>query len=163
VLTPFTSNDEVRSCLGVTADELSDETLDLPIHEKNLRFEFDEISDGLAAGFKVVDAIAEAQRTDVQRRFYDAVVLFAPQAVAVALGQSLPLFAPKAITDGKAGVTRVADPQFEKLLDRCKQNYERFKQNLAKRYASYANAVAPIVVTSTVLVVVSPSTDPVTG
>lgn len=164
MLTPFVTNAEVRGVLGVTEEELPDATLNLQHWERQLRFEFAEIGDNLVADFEIVEAIAESSRTAVQARFYDAVLLFAPFAVGKALALGLPLFAPKSVTDGKAAVSRNAESPFEDQINRCKQEYERFRQNLKKRYTAYGGT--PTDVDSAVpalFLAVAPASDPVTG
>src|SRR4051812_45297778 len=108
-LTPFTTNEQVRSVLGVSEDELIDETLNLPIYELNLRYELGEVSGSLAADFVTIAALDETTWTDKQKGFVDAVKLFSPYAVSVQLETSLPLFSPKEITDGKASLVRYTD------------------------------------------------------
>jgi hypothetical protein len=165
-LAPYTTGNEVRAAIGVTEKELSDDTLDLDIYSKNLVMELDGIGDNdgaLVTAFAVVDAIADTDRTALQRRFFDAVTLFAPYVVALQLETSAPLFAPKAITDGKAALTRHSESPFKDAFDRCKQYAERFRQSLEQRWAAYNTTSTEAPAAPTLFAVSTPSTDPVTG
>lgn len=162
MLTPFTTNPQVRSVFGLSEEELTDETLDLPMYEANLRLELRTIGVGIIADYTTTEALP-GPLTDVQKDFVDAVTLFAPYAVAHQL-TGLPLFAVKSISDGKAGITRHSDAPFDKLIDTCKKNYERFRQVLENAYAAFKNADAPAEASiPTLFAISSPDSDPVVG
>jgi len=161
-LVDYTSYDEVRAALGVSEEELADTTLALPLYAESLLIELEEISSGIPADFAIVSAIATGARSDTENKFFAAVGLFSAYAAASQLGSSLPLFAPKSITDGKAGFARDAGSPFRDTIKSVKANYERFRSLLASRYATYKNASVTAVVLP-FLSVISPSTDPVTG
>lgn len=166
MLAPFTSHDQVRAVLGVTPEELSDDTLNLEIYEANLRLELDLIADNdgaLITAFEAVDAIGEAVRTRAEANFHAAVILFAPYPVALHLASSLPLFAPKSITDGKAAIARHAESPFEKQIREAKQYHERFRQNLLSRWATYNSSTVTATALPTLFSVSSPASDPVAG
>ena len=161
-LTDYTSYAEVRAVLGVSEEELSDATLSLSLYAESAQIEMEEISSTLPADFAVVSAITEAERTSIESKFFAAVGLFTAYAVAAQLGSSLPLFAPKSLTDGKAGFSRDANAPFKETLKGVKTSYERFRSLLASRYETYKGAsIAPTVLQF--LSVISPSTDPVVG
>jgi hypothetical protein len=165
-LTTYTSYDEVRAVIGVTSDELTDATLALTLYSTMLSFELGSIGDTdndgtLATAFDTIDAILPASRTASEQRLHDAVTLFAPFAVVLHLETAAPLFAPKAITDGKAGVTRHAESPFKEQFARARQMYERFRQNLERAWASYSSLTATITSLPTRFAVSSPDTDPV--
>lgn len=165
-LVPFTTNDQVRSILGVTSEELSDTTLDLEIYGENLRLELDLIQDNdgtLIDEFAIVQAVAEASRSATQAKLYRAVVLFAPYPVALHLETAAPLFTPKMITDGKASVTRHSESPFKEVFDRCRQSYERYRQNLLKAWAGYNSETETPATLPQLFRISSPDTDPVTG
>lgn len=165
-LAPFTTNDQVRSTLGVTAEELSDTTLDYEIYGENLRLELDLIQDNngsLIEAFEDILDVAESSRTASQAQLYRAVVLFAPYPVALHLETAAPLFTPKMITDGKASVTRHSESPFKDVFDRCRQNYERYRQHLLKAWATYNSSSETTATLPQLLRVVTPATDPVTG
>ena len=166
MLEPFTTNAEVRATLGVTDEELEDETLDLPIYETGLRFELGEIGDvandgALADAFDTIALLSESDRTSVQRRLYDAVILFSPFAVASHLKTAVPLFAAKAVTDGKAGVTRHAESPFKDMFKNVAENYDRFRQNLGRAWSAFSSSAVTEVTLPSLFRVSSPDTDPV--
>lgn len=163
MLTPFTTNAEVRSVFGVSEEELLDATLNLPLYEANLRLHLRAIGSALPADFLATSALPEPL-TDPQKDFVDAVILFAPYVVGVQL-TGLPLFATKAVTDGKAGMVRNSESPFEKQINACKKNFEIYRQNLESAYATFKNQVSSAAVQSlpTLLSVVNPASDPVTG
>lgn len=166
MIEPFTNADEVRALIGVTEEELTDETLGLEAYQMVLNFELDRIgtpeNDGaLADAFRLVKDIPLATRSSVQRRLYDAVRLFSPFPVVLHLETAVPLFAPKAITDGKAAVTRHSESPFKDQFNRARQSYERFRQNLERAWAAYNSSDATVVSLPTLVRVSSPDTDPV--
>lgn len=164
MLSPFTTNDEVRAACGATEQELTDETLDLPLYEANLRLELGVVGTTLAADFEAVDIVGVEVRTSAQVNFHAAVQLFSPYAVTAQLEQSLPLLVAKSVTDGKAGMSRFSESPFKDALNAAKKNYERFRQNLQKKYAIYKSATAPIIVgVPTLFAIASPDGDPVIG
>lgn len=107
-LTQFTSYDEIRAVLGVAPEELEDFTLALPIHLRQLQFELSDFSDTLESTY--LSIAASSSRTSAQQKLYDVIQVFAPYSVAKSLLTSVPLFAPRRITDGRADVERVVDP-----------------------------------------------------
>ena len=162
VLTDFTSYDEVRACLGVSEEELSDETLCLPLYAEAMQIELEEVSSAIPADFATVAAIAEGSRSDAENRFFAAVGLFSAYAVANQLGTSLPLFSPKTITDGKASFSRDAAAPFKETLKGVAKSYERFRSLLASRYATYKSSSVTAVVLPFLSVII-PAKDPVIG
>lgn len=164
-LTPFTTTAEVRAVIGVTPEELEDSTLNLGIYETNLRMELDQIQDNdgaLVTEFEVIVAKAENDRSAQEKKLHAAVMLFCPYPVVLQLETGVPLFAPKAITDGKASITRHAESPFKEQFDRARQYYERFRQNLLKVWAAYNATTSTSVGIPLLAVISSPSTDPVT-
>jgi len=107
-LTDFTSYPEIRTVLGVSDDEISDAELALPIREAELMMDFDAVSPNLLDLYNLYKQ--EPTPTPPQRRLVRAVPVFAAYSVARRLLVSLPVFAPKKITDGRAELERIADP-----------------------------------------------------
>lgn len=164
MLGPYTTNDQVRAIFGVSAEEIADMTLDLPLYQKNLELELDDVSPTLRADYTTVATILPGALTAVQQAFLDGVTLFAPYAVGKQITTGLPLFAAKQVTDGKAGVTRNSDSPFQQQVSDCKKFYERFRQSLEKRYAAYKTTSAPDEIGAPKMFAISsPSSDPVAG
>jgi len=159
----YTTFAEIRAVLGVTTDELSDATLELDLYTYSLDLEIASIDAGLAAEFAAVKAVAPVSRTTAQTTLYAAVKAFTPYAVAVQLASSLPLFAPKSITDGKASISRDSSAPYAATIAQCKFNYEKFRAGLEAAYSALVGGAASVVAVLPFLSVVSPSSDPVTG
>ena len=162
LITTYTSYAEIRAALGVGEKELADETIALPLYEHALDEELYSIATDLPTTFDTVSAIDEASRSVPQRRFLGSVNMFATYAVAVQLSSSLPLFAPKEITDGKAGVTRDASSPYKMTIAKCQSEFDRTRALVVSTLASLGSggvtgAVRPFFSVS------SPSTDIVTG
>lgn len=107
-LIDYTTYAEIRAVLGVSDEELEDADLALPIRNLELEMAFDEVSPNLLDFYDI--ALAANPKSPSQRRLVRAVPVFAAYAVAIRLLASLPLFAPKKITDGRAEFERIADP-----------------------------------------------------
>lgn len=106
-LTDYTSYAEIRTVLGVTEQEIEDSELALGIRTLELEMDFDRVHPNLAT---VYDLHKANPTTQPQRRLVRAVPVFAAYSVALRLLASVPVFAPKKITDGRAEVERIADP-----------------------------------------------------
>ena len=161
-ITDYTTYAEVRAALGLNSDELTDDTLSLQLYSSQLDAEIDQISTTLAADYATIKAKVISARTSAEKKVYDGVALFAPFAVAKALAPSLPLLAPKTITDGKASVTRDSASPYKAALENAEAMYETARQYLIDAYAGFTS----VSVTTTLrpfLGISSPSVDPVTG
>lgn len=160
-LTDYTSYAEIRGVLGVSDDELTDTTLGLAIYASALVVELQSIAAELPAAFATVKAISAADRTTLQANLYEAVTLFSAYAVADRLASSLPLFAAKSITDGKAAVSRDSGAPYAATIKRVREDFNRYLALLDSRYTSYLGSSREVPVMS-FLSVSSPSTNPVT-
>lgn len=163
-LTPYCSNDEVRSLLGVTVTELKDTVLDLPVYEIGLRRELVRISSSLPSAFTTVAAIPAVSRTADQQTLYETTLQFAVYAAARQVGSSLGLFSPKDMTDDKAGFGRFSSDPYKDVLERVDAGYALAKDDVKAAYAALSGAgytarTAP----ATVLVLSSRTYDPIAG
>lgn len=159
MLTIYTTYNDIRAVLGVSTDELADDTLALQLYDDALRADFDDVSVDLLDTFQTVSALSPL--TPAQERFLQYTRLFATFSVARQLLTSLPLFSPKVIGDGKAVMERHADP-FRETVKAVNAGYDRWKDRLDKALAAVGTvttAATPRVYFS----VVSPATDPITG
>ena len=161
-LVDYTSHDEVRMVLGVSIDELTDVQLDFEMVNQGLLGELRDIGVTLPAGFATVVTIDEASRSAAEAAFYGAVKVFAPYAVAQMLLSGLPMFAPKDISDGKAGVTRFASQPYSKTIEEVRANYARYRTLLAAAFGAYSSA-SVVTTLRPYLSAVAAATDPVTG
>lgn len=103
-LLTYTSFQEVRAVLGVSATELTDATLMQPMWGTTVVLALEDVVLEIPATY---DAVASLPvKTADQKRFTALVELFAPYAIAKQALTSLPLFAVQSLTDGRAGFQR---------------------------------------------------------
>lgn len=157
-LSDFATFDEYRAAVGVTVDELDDETLGLPLYEDTLIAEFEDVSISLPDAIETVSALAEPSAE--QERFLRCARSFARYAVARQLTVTLPIFSPVKVEDGKAAMTRMADP-YKATTDRVAKEFERWRGRLAEAYQALGSSATTSA--RAYLKVVSPGSDPVTG
>lgn len=162
MLTDYTTYDDVRSALGVSSDELANETLDLETWDNHLQFELEDINASLPDTYATISATSSASRTAAQAKLYRATRLFSTLALANTLAASLPMFGPKDISDGKASVSRFADAPYKAVVSSVKMQYEKARDRLKDAWAEL-NASSAAASTRPYLGVSSPTTDPVTG
>lgn len=128
-LTDFTSYDDVRAAIGVSDEEISDETLGLPVYEQALLVEFDDIDLNLRSTFQVT--VSKDTPTEAEKRFIRACKLFSTYAVAQQLAASLPMFAPKSLGDGKASMSRFADSPYRDTVRKICTLFDKYKVHLS--------------------------------
>lgn len=162
MLTDYTTYDDIRSALGVSADEIEDATLALETWDNHLQFKLDDINALLPESYTEIVAISVASRTSTQAKLYRATRLYATLAVADALTASLPLFGPKDISDGKATVSRFADSPYKAVVLKVQSQFEEAKTRLVNAWAEL-NASSSVRAPRTYMSTSSPTTDPVTG
>ena len=119
-LTDFASYDEIRAVLGVSDEELENGTLALPMYLKLLQMEFGDMEPTLEAQY--LAAKGSASPTAEEQKLVDVVSVFSAYAISKNLLTSMPLFAPKRITDGRAETDRVTDP-FEGVREGVNSTY----------------------------------------
>ena len=161
-LQPFATNDEVRATLGVSDEELSDETLDLEVYARVLSYELAQIGASLEADFRTAEEAGDS-RTAPQKALYEAVRLFAPFALGNQLATSLPLAAPKSVTDGKAGISRFSESPFQLVAEQVRGEYTKYRDNLKGVYAEFSGGSSATYVLPAYFGVAAGSFDPVTG
>lgn len=159
-LTAYTSYEEVRAALGVTHKELSNDVLSLELYSASLENELETVGEGVAAAFAT--AAAAVPRTPVQQRFYRAVKLFAPYAVANELVSGLPLFAIKSVTDGKAGFSRDSSSPYKESIIQALARYSKYRGQLESAFSEITGGTTDVTDRS-YLAVISPASDPVLG
>ncbi len=163
LLTDYTTYSDIRSCLGVNQDELPDATLALSVYQGSLDIELETISSGLAADFLTIKGKAENVRTATEQKVFKGVTVFTPYAVALQLASSLPLFAPKQVSDGKATLTRDSSAPYQKAIERCEKEYDRLKVYLTVAYAAFKGTSATSATLPPLFRGGSPSANPITG
>ena len=136
-LTDFATYDEIRAVLGVSDEELEDGTLALPMYLKLLQLDFGDIAGTLEAQY--LAAKASITPSAAEQKLVDVVSVFSAYAISKHLLTSLPLFAPKRITDGRAETDRVTDP-FEGVREGVNSTYQSLK---ARVLIALSNAGTP--------------------
>lgn len=163
LLTDFCSLDDIRAALGVSKDELEDATLSLEVYRSNLELELLDVDLTLVERY---EPFIEAEVEDLQpveRRFVQAVRLFATYVVARHLTTALPLFSPKDITDGKASVSRYADSPYKGVIADIKAFCEKYRSWTVDALAALNSATATPEPVRSFMRVTAPARDPVTG
>ncbi len=161
-LLDYTTYPEIRSLLGVNDIELPDEILSLDVYASELDLEFDDVSLDLRPRYITVTAIDEGSRTDNQDRFIKTVRVFAAYTVAKSLTISLPMFGPKTVTDSKTELSRFSNDPFKATIKTVLAKWELYK-NRSLAALAVVDSRTTSRVALTVMVVSSPSFDPVTG
>lgn len=159
MLSVWTSASEVRAALGVESDELTDETLALPIYEQALLAELEDVHDDIPEDFETLRATTVL--TSAQQRFVSAVHVFATYSVASHLTVSLPLFAPRSVEDGKSRIERFTDP-YRKTIEGVSAQRERWRDRLRAAHESLTQSAAETTA-RTLFSAAAAATDPITG
>ena len=111
-ITDFMEYSEVRAVLGLSEFELSDDTLDLPMHarqlDRKLRLVTGVYKTQQSANLLYVfnDLLAQPTLTGDEQEFLEMIQQFALYSVAVGILPGLSLTALKASSDGKTTETR---------------------------------------------------------
>lgn len=122
ILQDFTSADEIRAVLGVVPEELEDQTLELGIYLSQLQFDLADVSPTLESSYLAIKDLEASSRTAVQQKLFNVTSVYSSYFVSRLLLTSLPVFAPKQITDGKASKVRVDDP-FSRVKEGVEAQY----------------------------------------
>lgn len=109
MLIHYTTFDSIRAVLGVSDEELDDATLALPLYHRSLIWDLETISETLDAAYLTALQLAPSGRSAVQQKLVDVVQVYSSYSTAKNLLTSLPLFAPRQITDGRAELERFPD------------------------------------------------------
>lgn len=157
-ITVYTTYNDIRAALGVSDEELEDATLGLNLYADSLQSELEDVDSTLPSTFATVSALPS--QTDAQSRFLRETRLFATYCVARQLTTSLPLFAAKSVTDGKAATQRFDG--FDKTIASIEAQYNNARAKLASALVSIGTTISAAS-TVTFLGVSTPSTDRVTG
>jgi hypothetical protein len=155
----FTTTDDVRGALGVSDEELEDDVILLQLYEDTLRAELDEISFDLVAEHASLAALAVLNGP--QERFMRYARLFATYAVARALTNTLPMFGPKSVEDGKARVERFQDP-YRETTKAVAAEYDRWRRLLQEAYLALG-LVGKTRVARPYVLGVAPAQNPITN
>jgi hypothetical protein len=162
MITDLTSYAEIRSLLGVSDEEISDDELALPIWSMLLTEKLSAVSDSVSTNFASIGLVPEASRTPAQKKFLATTSMYAAYAVAQELLTALPMFGFKKLTDGKAEIERFDRWEDLKAGIEKGANAMRVKLRLALAAIDPTYAI-PTAITSVLIVSTGIATDPVTG
>lgn len=110
-VTDYTTYNDIRAVLGISDEELEDETLALDVTSNRLDMLLGRVATGLPAAWSDAKAAVDAGTpTTLQKRLVGCVQVWASYAVAGLMLTSMRMFAPKKLTDGKGEFDRFTDP-----------------------------------------------------
>lgn len=160
--TDYTTPDNVRAVLGISAMEVADNVITRNVYLTGLLEALRALSPTLAADYTALKTAGGTHSAD-ESRFLLLAETFCSYTVAVQLVPNLPMSAPQTITDGKSQQGRIANP-YEGLLPSLNTSLAIFKFNLMDAYSDINPAIpAPIRTVRTMVTAVGLATDPVTG
>lgn len=113
------SFDDVRAVLGVSDDELSDETLGLFVYQHALEEAYDSLSEEVIPLYDSIVEKIEAKQlvTRNERKAKGLMEVYGIYVVADKAASALPMFAAQSITDGKAEGRRFDEAYAQVLKD----------------------------------------------
>lgn len=158
----FTTPEQVRALLGVSSDELDDDTVNLEVYAIGLDEEIRDVNVALPASYVEINEIDDESRTDAQRRLWRLTRQFATYALAKSVGGSLSMFGPKSVSDGKASISRFAGDPYKATLATVSSEYDVSRTRLVAAYADYSSSGVADTPRSYFLAS-APISDPVTG
>ena len=159
MLTDYTAYADIRAALGVSDEDIADDTLALPLYEDSLTQDLEDLALTLPATYAATKALSAP--TAIEMRFLKACSLFATFSVAKQLTSALPLFAAKDVTDGKAAVGRFDNP-YKDVIKSVNEQYDKQRTRLIAALGAIGTTGATAT-TQVYMSVVSPAYDPVTG
>lgn len=161
-LTDVVSAEEIRALLGVTAKELSDERVDLPIYLKIVKSSVGAL-DTERRIWATYEALPDSGLTDEQTRFQDAFRTYVAVRAAMAISISLPGMGFRSLTDGKASVTRESNSA-ELIIGNLQLALEEAAQELVNAAAALLPSLPVTATVGLFFGTATPGgTDPVTG
>lgn len=162
-LLTYTTYSEVRAALGVSATELPDSVVSLTQWDTLVVIGLEDVNQGIPALYDTVSVVPILSRSFAEQRFYELTRLYACYNLAQTLLVSLPLFAVKSLTDGRAEFERQADIYAE-VKDGVRAMHNVIRAKLSAAFVALSVGAIPYNSGSySVVVSVGLGTDPVTG
>lgn len=156
-LSTYTTVDNIRALLGVSDEELSDDVIELDVYDKALTLDLMDV----ASDFDTQYTTAKAdQAVAANKRFVMVADMFASYSVAKQLCESLPNFAPRTISDGKAMQQRQQNAE-DPVIKAVREGYLRYRTLLID--ALNVLKAATVVTRAPVFMVTARGVDPVTN
>jgi hypothetical protein len=136
-LTTYTTYDEVRAALGVSKTELPDTVLSLTQWDTLTVIGLEDVHTGIPTLYGTISALPTISRSTTEQRFYDLTRLYACYELAQTLLVSLPLFAVRRLTDGRAEFDRQPDV-YEDVREGVRGMHNMLKVKLSATYVALA-------------------------
>lgn len=161
-LTDLVKADEVRALLGVSLKELPDIKIDLPVYLRSIKIAVGRL-DPQHRFWGAFESLPGEGLSGDQQRFSDAFLAFVGWKAASLLAVSLPQFAPRSVTDGKAAFQRQPDAPMD-VITNIESQLAQAAGDLTEAGAVFLPA-EPVVVTATSIFqrATFGATDPITG
>lgn len=159
-LNEFATYDEIRAVLGVSDEELEDSTLALPLYSSLLSMDLETINVALEAQYLAIKALPN--HTAKEQKLLDVVSVFSAYAISKNLLTSLPLFAPKRITDGSAETDRIADP-YKAVRDGVNSMYAIMRVRVSAALEAAIGTPIPVATQRTYFAAVGLAINPITN
>ena len=162
MITDYTTHEDVRAVLGVEADELENETLELHVYASGLESDLYEINPQLSVIYKDIGLKDKDQRTALELRVESLTKAFATYSLAKQVSASLPMFAPRSLADGKSTLTRFSGEPYADVIDSINAQYKLARSRLQAALDEllvFSRSRAA----SSIFFAVTPNYDPVTG
>jgi hypothetical protein len=161
MLTEYTTFNDVRAALGMSEEEVSDETLGLDTISTLLDEDLLALAPLLVATFAALPAV-DAQSA-LESRLYKLTRLYATYAVAFRLIDTAELFGFIKVADGRASTERVAEA-YKNLRTNLAAQLQRIKALLLGALGALVPTVtAPVSAGNVWISSVGLGSDPVTG
>lgn len=164
-LTDYTTFKDIRAALGISAEEIEDETLSLAVYEYGFKVDVEDVdaTGELLSAYSTVKEKDPGTRTTVETRFFETVSMFATYSVARHLTVALPLFSPKDVSDGKATMSRYAANPYDPVIKEVNNQFDRFKNRLIAIYAEITSTSSVVATPRLLFTKSTPTTNVITG
>lgn len=161
-LIDYTTYDEVRAALGVSDDELADETLELPVYSTGVEEDLYVVSRTLTETYRGIEGKEEDDRSAAEARVYRLVRSFSTYSAARQIGTALPMFSPKSLSDGKASMSRFSGEPYKDVLKGLTEQFDLVRGRLILALEDLSSSTTTPRLKS-LLTNVGSAYDPVTG
>lgn len=132
-ITTYTSYDTIRAILGVSAKEIKDATLGLPLFETQFLLEMGDVDQGggaVISQYNTIAALTPSARTAQQQQLLNLVNMLAAYSVGRQILTGAALAIPVRVTDGKAELERFDTQNFDKVREGVLLSYGQVLRRL---------------------------------
>jgi hypothetical protein len=150
LITDYTSYDQIRAVIGLSAQELTDTQLALEIYGNALELYLDSVTlptatpgpGPLKSRFIEIDELDAEARTAKEQKLYSMTKLLSAYAVAVEVAVALPMLAPKMISDSKASLTRFSpEATFRDVIHALRSRLSELKVGIENINSTTVNSL----------------------